>query len=116
MGAHFLAMLSICSMLLQFGGKITTGCSVCFPSSYSPRCVQQWFFCSTFHRYRHLAGHRLRHELLESWAAAPLPGSQAGMESLARTEADMRSAVFCVCPPGAQSSGASRAWEATKLA
>ena len=29
-------------------------------------------------------------------------GSQAGMESLAQTEADMRSAVFCVCPPGAQ--------------
>ncbi len=47
------------------------------------------------------AGHRLRHELLESWAADPLPGSQAGMASLTQTEADMRSAVFCVCPPGA---------------
>ena len=27
------------------------------------------------------------------------------MESLAQTEADMRSAVFCVCPPGARVSG-----------
>ena len=46
------------------------------------------------------AGHRLRYELEESWAADPLPHSDLGVKNVLQTEADMRSAVFCVCPPG----------------
>ncbi|KAK9819148.1 hypothetical protein WJX81_000453 [Elliptochloris bilobata] len=59
-------------------------------------------------------GHRLRHELLKSWAAAPLPGSEVGMQDLARTEVDMRSAIFCVCPPGS-TQDSTRVWRALTL-
>ena len=47
------------------------------------------------------AGHRLRYELEESWAADPLPGSDLGVKNVLQTEADMQNSVFCVCPPGA---------------
>ena len=30
----------------------------------------------------------------------PLPDSDLGVKNVLQTEADMRSAVFCVCPPG----------------
>ena len=46
------------------------------------------------------AGHRLRYELEESWAADPLPGSDLGVKNVLQTEADMQNSVFCVCPPG----------------
>ena len=58
------------------------------------------------------AGHRLRYELEESWAANPLPGSDLGVKNVLQTEADMQNAVFCVCPPGANSITVELAWAA----
>ena len=48
-------------------------------------------------------GHRLRKELLDMWRSPggpPLPGSVVGPAPADQTDADMRNATFCLCPPG----------------
>ena len=55
---------------------------------------------STLTGMRATAGHRLRYELEESWQKDPVPGSELGVKNVLQTQADMKNAIFCVCPPG----------------